>query len=89
MMISVSAMTRLSLADIDELARLQRKIQYRGVLIEQLLDGEKFGKPDEPQDWTVGDLRMRDALAKLLDDITEGSRAIASIVNRHDEGGTK
>ena len=82
-------MTRLSLADIDELARLQRTIQYRSVLIQQLLDSEKFGKPDEPQDWTVEDLRMRDALAKLLDDITEGSRAIASIVNRQDEGGTK
>jgi hypothetical protein len=82
-------MTRLSLADIDELARLQRKIQHRSVLVEQLFECEKLGKPDEAQDWTVGDLGMRNALAKLLDDITDGSRAIAAIVNRDDQGGTK
>jgi hypothetical protein len=82
-------MSRLSLADIDELARLQRKILCRSMLLDQLLEGEKFGKLDEPQDRTVGDVRMRDALADRLDDITEGSRALAAIVNRDGEGGTE
>ena len=78
----------LSLADIDELARL-RKILCRSMLLDQLLEGEKFGRLDEAQDWTVGDVKMRDALADLLDDITEGSRALAAIVNRDGEGGTE
>jgi hypothetical protein len=66
-------LSRLSLADIDELARL-RKILCCSMLLDQLFEGEQFGKVDEAQDWTVGDVRMRDALADLLDDITEGSQ---------------
>jgi hypothetical protein len=66
-------MIRLSLADIDDLARLQWTILNRSVLIDQLLDGEKFqGKSDEG----------RDALAELLDDITEAARGMAVILNR-------
>jgi hypothetical protein len=41
------------------------------MLLDQLLEGEKFWKLDEAQGWTVGDVRMRDALADRLDDITE------------------
>jgi hypothetical protein len=42
-------MSRLSLDDIDELARLQHRIQYGSMAIDQLLEGEKFQRrSDEP-----------------------------------------
>jgi hypothetical protein len=81
-------MSRLSLADIDGLARLQRRIMRCSVLIDQLLEREKFqGKPDEPSGGNVGRATTREALAGLLDDITEAARAMESIVNRDDEAG--
>jgi hypothetical protein len=81
-------MSRLSLADIDEVARLQRKILRRSVLIDQLLEREKFhGKSDESPHGSVGGATTKDALAELLDDITEAARGMAAIVNRDEEGG--
>ena len=66
-------MSRLSLGDIDELARLQRKILNRSTLIDQLLEREKLqGTSDEG----------REALTQLLDDITEVARSMAVILNR-------
>jgi hypothetical protein len=79
-------MSRISLADIDELTRLQRKILNRSVLIDQLL--KKFqGKSDDPPDGNVRGVTMREALAGLLDAITDAARGMAAIVNRDDEGG--
>jgi hypothetical protein len=67
------AMGRLSLGDIDELARLQRKILSRSASIDQLIEREKFqGTSDEG----------RDALAELLNDITETARSMEAILNR-------
>ena len=66
-------MRRLSLGDIDELARLQRKILNRSTLIDQLLEREKL-------QGTSGE--GRDALTQLLDDITEVARSMAVILNR-------
>jgi hypothetical protein len=74
------AMSRLSLGDIDELVRLQRKMLNRITSINDLLDREKVqGTSDEG----------RDALAELLDDITEAARGMAAIVDRDDDGGAK
>jgi hypothetical protein len=59
------------------------------MLLDLLLEGEKFGKTRRTSGLDCRRVRMRDALAEPLDDITEGSRAIAAIVNRDGEGGTK
>jgi hypothetical protein len=73
-------MSRLSLGDIDELARLQRKILNRCASIDQLLERERVqGLSDEG----------REALARLLDDVTEAAQGMAAIVDREDEGGAK
>jgi hypothetical protein len=67
------AMSRLSIGDIDELARLQRKILSLSASIDRLLMREKIqGTSDEG----------RDALAELLDDITAAARSMAVILNR-------
>jgi hypothetical protein len=80
-------MRRLSLEDIDELVRLQGKILSRSASIDQLLEREKLQrKSGEPPDGNIGEVPLRDAVAKLLDDITEAARGIAAIVNREDEG---
>jgi hypothetical protein len=82
-------MTRLSLAEVDELFHLHRLILNRSVLIDQLLEREIFrGKSEGLPNRNVGET-MRDALAELLDDITEAARGMAAIVNRDDEGGAK
>ena len=82
-------MSRLSLQDIDELARLQATILNRSALIDQLLEREKRqGKSDEAPDGSVGKIAMRNALGRLLDDITEAARGMAAIVSRDDGGGT-
>jgi hypothetical protein len=79
---------RLSLADIDELARLQRKILDRSVLVDELLEHEKFqGKSGHAHHGSLGGLTTRDALAGLLDDMTDAARRMAAIVNRDDQGG--
>jgi hypothetical protein len=71
-------MSRLSLGDIGELARLQRKILNRCASIDQLLERERVqGLSDEG----------REALARLLDDVTEAVQGMAAIVDREDEGG--
>ena len=80
-------MSRLSLGDIDELARLQRKILNDSALIDQLLDREALPRTlDEAPDGTVGGVTMREALVELLDDITEAARRMVAIVNRDDKG---
>jgi hypothetical protein len=80
-------MSRLSLGDIDELTRLQRKILNGSASIDQLLERETFqGTFDEVPDGNVGGVTMREALVELLDDITEAARRMAAIVNRDDEG---
>jgi hypothetical protein len=84
------ATRRLSFADIDELARLQRKIMYRSVRIDQLLARDTLQtKSDESPDATVGAFPGRNALAELLDDITEAAHEMAAIVNRDDTGGAE
>jgi hypothetical protein len=66
-------MSRLSLGDIDELARLQRKILSRSASINRLLVREKIqGTSDEG----------RAALAELLDEITAAARSMAVILDR-------
>ena len=81
-------MDRLSLADIDELARLQRTILARNLLIDELLEREKSrAKSGEAPHGSPGSVTTRDARAGLLDDITEAARGMAAIVNRDDEGG--
>ena len=78
-------MGRLSLADIDELVRLQRKILDRSVLINDLLEHEKFQGKSAPHG-SLGGGTTRDPLAGLLDDLTEAARGMAAIVSRDDEG---
>jgi hypothetical protein len=63
----------LSLDDIDELARLQRKILSRSASINRLLVREKI-------QGTSGE--GRDELAELLDDITAAARSMAVILDR-------
>jgi hypothetical protein len=83
-------MSRLSLEDIDELARLTRKILNSSALIDQLLERETFqGTSDEVHDGNVGGVTMREALVELLDDITEAARRMVAIVNRDDKGDAK
>jgi hypothetical protein len=83
-------MDRLSLADIDELARLQRTILDRSILIDELLEREKSrAKSGEARRGSPGGGTTRDARAGLLDDITEAARGMAAIVNRDDEGGAR
>jgi hypothetical protein len=81
-------MSRLSLGDIDELARLQGRILSCSALIDQLLERETFqGGSDEAPGGNIGGVTMRDTLVSLLDDLTEAARVMAAIVNRDDEGG--
>jgi uncharacterized protein YdbL (DUF1318 family) len=78
-------MSRLSLGDIDELTRLQRKILKRGALIDELLEHERKqyqGTSDEAFDGYVGSVRRRNALTELLDDITDAARSMGAILNR-------
>jgi hypothetical protein len=83
-------MSPLSIADIDELARLQRKILGCSALIDQMLERETFKRTsDEAPGGNVGGVTKRDRLVKLVDDITEAARAMAAIVNRDDEGAAK
>jgi hypothetical protein len=83
-------MSPLSLADIDELARLQRKILHCSALIDQLLEREAFqGRSNEAPDGNAGGVTMRNTLVELLDDITEAARGMVAIVNRVDESGAK
>ena len=81
------AMSRLSLGDIDELARLQRKILKRGAMIDELLEREREklqGKPDEAFGGCVGSARRQNTLAELLNDIATAARSMAAILNRAD-----
>jgi hypothetical protein len=78
-------MSRLSLGDIDELVRLQRKILKRGALIDELLERERKqyqGQSDEAFDVYVGSVRRRNALAELLDDIADAARSMGAILKR-------
>jgi|HubBroStandDraft_2_1064218.scaffolds.fasta_scaffold2804484_1 hypothetical protein len=76
-------MNRLSLGDIDELARLQRKILKRSALIDELLEREKLqGKPDQAFGGYMGSARRQNTLAELLNDITEAARSMEAILNR-------
>jgi hypothetical protein len=77
-------MSRLSVGDIDELARLQRKILKRSALIDELLERERHSLQGKSGD--IGSVRWRNTLAELLDDITEAARRMATILNREDEG---
>ena len=80
-----SAMSRLSLADIDELGRLPRTILDRSALLGEMLEREKFqGSAEAPRDGYVGSAARRKALAKLLDDITMAARWMGAILNRYD-----
>jgi len=80
-------MSRLSIGDIDELARLRGRILNCSALIDQLLERETLqGTSAEVPDGNVGGVTMREALVELLDDITEAARRMATIVNRDDEG---
>jgi hypothetical protein len=80
-------MTQLSLAEVDELFHLHRLILNCSVLMDQLLEREIFqGESEAPPNRNVGET-MRDALAELLDDITDAARRMATIVNRDDAGG--
>jgi len=78
-------MSRLSIGDIDELARLQRKILKRGAMIDELLERERAqfqGQSDEAFDGHLGSVRRRNTLAELLDDITAAARSMAVILDR-------
>jgi hypothetical protein len=75
-------MNRLSLGDIDELARLQRKILKRSALIDELLEREKVQGTSEAFAVDIGCVKRRNTLAELLDDITEAARSMAVILNR-------
>jgi hypothetical protein len=86
----VRAMSRLAIGDIDELARLQRKILHLFVWIDQLLERERLHEQfDEHPDVNVREVTMRDALPGLLDDIAKAVREIAEIVNRDHEDTAK
>ena len=77
--------TSLSLGDIDELARLQRRILKRGAMIDELLGREREtfqGQSDEAFDGNIGSVRRRTTLVELLDDITAAARSMAVILNR-------
>jgi hypothetical protein len=79
---------RLSIADIDELARLQRKILDLSLSIDELLEHEKFqGKSGQAPHWSLGGVTTRDALAGLLDAMTEAAHGMAAILQPDDEGG--
>ena len=83
-------MSPLSLADIDELARLQRKILKCSATIDRLLERETLKETsDEAPGGNVPGVTKRDPLIKLVDDITEAARAMAAIVNRDDQGAAK
>jgi hypothetical protein len=69
--------TALSLDQVDEVHRIQRRIQLRTGLIHYLLEKDQHANTKEP---FVGEITVLDAVQELLEDINDAAERIAKIM---------